>query len=174
MKEEKAVHYYMQGMSQKDALLKAGYSPSFSNKSSTFFGSDKIRPVIEKKRERIMKKAELNEDWIVEKLMLIAGANPGSLIEVDEEGQRRINWQKFGPDLQFLVQDFEEETYQEGRGPQAKNVKRIKVKNSDRIRAMDMLCKILGLYQEKVSISMEQNLIDSLEAARNRVIKNEK
>lgn len=169
-REKVVVAHYMQGVNQKESLIRAGYSKHLANQSTVFFSKPHIRAEIARRQKAIMDKQELTQEWIVEKLMLIAGANPGELIEIDDEGNRTINWKKFGPRLQFLVQDFEEEVYTEGRGPQARKVKRIKVKNADRLRAVDMLCKILGLYVEnKVEVNIEQGLIERLQAGRQRV-----
>ena len=112
--------------------------------------------------------SELSEQWLVKRLMRIADASVGDLIEVDSEGIPQWNWNRLTEDMRKTLNDVEIHEYQEGRGDGASKVKKVKVRSQDQLRAMEMLMKILGLDKKQVHISGDEHLIERLHAARAR------
>lgn len=166
----KAVNFYMKGYSEKEALLRAGFSESVANTNPRqVFGRDDVEKEIKRRLDRMREDNKLSEDWIVERLMQIAGANIGDLLVMDDEGSLKIDYSKLTPAMKAAIGGVEINELKEGRGPKAVPKTQVKIKMNDKLRALEMLMKILGLDRTKVEVSAEDALIEKLIQGRNRV-----
>lgn len=166
----RVVNNYMQGMSKKDSLLAAGYSESVANTDAeSVFGRPDVEKEIQKRFDRMAKRNELTEDWVVNRLMTIADANVGDLLVVSEDGNVRVDYERITPELRYALGLIESNEYKKGRGPNAVPVHQIKVKFADKLRALEMLMKVLGLDRTKVEVTGEEALMNKLLEGRARV-----
>lgn len=68
-RDRKAINNYLKGMTQQDSLLDAGFPESVARtKSTRFFRREEVQKEIEKKRERMMRKAEVRPEWLMSQL----------------------------------------------------------------------------------------------------------
>jgi|TARA_Y100000310_G_C20682581_1_gene816847 hypothetical protein len=166
----KAVDGYMAGMTKKAALLEAGYSDSVAaTDAHSVFGREDVRAEIQRRLTRISRKSGLTAEWITERLMMVAEANLGDVLAWDEEGMPQFNWDKMNPDLKYALTGVNIRQYMKGRGPSAIPVTEFKPELADKLRALDMLARIMGMYEDKVKVTAEKDLMDALAAGRLRV-----
>ena len=166
------INNYMKGMSKVKAFLKEGYSESTaSSDANDFFSNPIVVEEIERRKKRIMEKQELNEDWIISRLMTIADAKVGELIEFDEDSQSvRMNWKSLTPQMKAAIGGLDiEETYS-GRGERAVPVTKIKVKTDDKLRALQMLGNYLDMFKTSVTVSSDQDTVNRLRAAKEALV----
>lgn len=165
----KAVDYYMRGMTKKNALLKAGYSDSVASTDAvSVFGRDDIKAEIERRRKRIASKSDVDAAWIVKRLMDIANADIVDLLIVDDIGNTRLDMSLMTPQLRRALEG-EFSLSEEGTG----NV-RMRVKTTDKLRAIEMLGKYLDMFTDTVKVEGEISLIERLHAGRSRVSEGDK
>lgn len=166
----KVVNLYMKGMSKKEALKMAGYSDyTATHDAGSIFGREDVQKEIEFRTQKMVERAQLTEDWIVERLKKIADSSVGDLIDLDEKGQPFFNWKKMTPDIRKALADLDIHEYKEGRGPNARDVKKIRVRMQDQMKALELLGKYLGMWKEKVELTSEDALIQALFEGRKRV-----
>lgn len=167
----KAINYKMRGWSERDAMKKAGYSKGMYEKDRySVFGHPNVKAEIERRKQRLAESNQVTEEWIVQRLMKIAGADPGDMIEVDEDtGEAHINWNKLTPSMRAAVAGLEETKFMQGRGENAVPATKVKVTPRDTLRAIEMLGKYLGMFKEKVEVSTDNDLVKRLQAGRARV-----
>ena len=166
----KAINLYMRGYSEKDALLKAGFSESVaSTNTKQVFHREDVKAEIARRLDRMKEENKLSEDWIVQRLMTIAGADIGDLIVTDDEGNLKIDYTMLTPAMKAAIGGIEINELKEGRGPKAIPKTQVKIKMTDKLRAIEMLMKILGLDRTKVEVSAEDGLIERLIQGRNRL-----
>lgn len=167
---EKAVNYYMRGLSKHDALVKSGYSEiTASRKSSKIFGRQDVQDEIYRRQKLMADKAQIDSNWIVDRLKNIADANIGDMIVFDGKGNPSIDYSLMSDEMRKSIGEFSSETYTEGRGKDRKPFTRIKIKQADKLRALEMLGKYLGMFQDQVNIKVEEDIISKLQAGRERV-----
>ena len=165
-----AIDAYMKGSTMRDAMREAGYSEDLVQRSQeNIFRNPAVIAEVEKRRKKIMQRNALTEDWIVQRLMDIAGSSVGELLVIDEAGNPHIDYSKMSPELQKSLSTLTIDEYTQGRGAGAQKMKKIKVQQADRLRALEMLGKILGMFTEKVEVSVESNLIAKRHEGRSRV-----
>ncbi len=105
-------------------------------------------------------KAGVDADWIIERLKSLADACPVDLYELDAEGLPRIDLKKLTPDLRRALTGY--------------SVKRdgyIEISVADKLKALDMLAKHLGMYQDQVNVQGELTLVERLQQGRERAYK---
>jgi hypothetical protein len=129
-----------------------------------------VRKELAKRRKAMVKRAEVTEDMIVEKLSTLAFTDIGDALLIDGE---EIGWDydklKRIPALRSILNNVKIESYTEGRGPNSKQVKRIQFQTKDQLRALELLMKYMGMLTEKVEVVGEVALIDRLNKGRERL-----
>lgn len=166
-REERAVNYFFQGMDKKEALRKAGYKYS-AERPSEIFGRPEVKAEVEKRMKEMVQRANITEDWIVEKLVTIVNANVGEVVKV-VDGKLTVDYSLLSEDTRNSISDVSVEEYKSGRGAGAIPVTKVKIKMDDKLRALEMLMRYMGMFKDKVEVSMEASVIDKLQAARQRV-----
>ena len=158
----KAIDYFMRGMTKADALIKAGYSESVAKTDAkSVFGREDVKEEIARRQVNLAKKANVDANWIVERLASIANADLGDLLVFDEAGRASIDMSLMGKDMRRALNgEFS------GDG-NPKNLK-LGVKMSDKLRALEMLGRYLNLFDDKLQVEGEVNLVQRLHAGRAR------
>lgn len=164
-----AVNKYLQGYSKKDAMVAAGYEESYgAKKPMAVFDRDDVKAEIKKRQDAYAKRADVTAEWIIERLKYIADANIGDIIEIQDDGTAKYNLKLLTPEMAVALGEMSIDTYTEGRGPGARKVKRMKIKQLDKLRALEMLSRHVGLFNDTLHISGELSLRDRLNAGRRR------
>lgn len=170
VQELKAVNALMRGMTEKDALIEAGYGKWTAERDCRrIFKRPRVAAEIDKRKKRMAEKNEVTEDWIVGKLKQIADAELGDIIAVDPDGNVRIDYTKLSPGLRSALQAMDISEYTEGRGAERSPVRNIKIRLHDKLKALEMLSRILGLFKDKVEVTSDRDLIAALHKGRERV-----
>lgn len=166
---KKAANFYLRGMSKKQAMIEAGYSESMANTSANkVFEHPEVEKILKKSQKIASARSQVDLDWIVEKLKSIADANIGDIIEIDEQGAARVNMSKLTPELKAALTNFTVDEYTEGRGEKSTTVKRTRISLADKLRAIELLTRFLGLSQEKLAVEVNHNIVDKIYEGRKR------
>lgn len=167
-RQRKAIENYLAGMTKEDAMLDAGYSESMAKtRRHDVFNHPEVEAEIERRQKIISARSDVSLEWIVEKLKAIASADLGDIIDL-ETGRVDIN--KLTPELRIALTGYNVDEYQEGRGKKSKTVKRIRIQQADKLRALELLIRHLGLSKEKqvLEVNADQRLVEILQSARRR------
>lgn len=166
--------YLNNGFNKKEALIAAGYSPrSAQFHVHNVFEKPEVKAELIRRQTNAKKKYELDEDWVITRLMRIANA-PEILAKykvVGADGQ--LTWDFTGATQEDLaaIEGFSSEHYTDGRGENAREVKRFKIDKSDVKGALDSLCRRLGLFNDKITVGAETDLIERIQRGRNQLNK---
>ncbi len=156
-KQRKLVVAYLNGASKKQAMLDAGYSDP---KSHSAFNSPEVIKEIERRQHIMSAKAGVTGDWIIQRLMLIADAKLSDLIVEDGDGFSQIDMSRMTPALKTALSGFESDKFGD--------VTKIKIKTSDKLKALEMLARHLGMFNDKLELAGEISLEERLQAGRKR------
>lgn len=173
--QRKAVDYFMRGLSKRQALIEAGYSPSTAQNPHCVFSQEVVKEEIERRQRNLRDKAQVDANWIVRKLKAIAEANIGDIIEIDaSDGSLKIDWRNISPELREALGGIDISEYKEGRGKDRKPYTKIQIKQLDKLKALEMLGKYLGMFEDRVKVEGEVTLIEKLHAGRARIAEQKK
>lgn len=169
----KALEYLFQGMSKKDALIRAGYSESYaSHRQSAVFNRPDVLAAMIERQEKMSGRTDKIIDRIQDELAKIAFFNIGEILQITDEGEFVFDFSTATMDEFAAIGEVTVEEYKDGRGRDAQTVKRVKVKPYDKKAALDSLARIHGLFQDNVNINDGgMSLEERLTRGRERVAK---
>lgn len=174
--------YLSNGFKKGAAMLAAGYTDRSSKNSSAMKCAFNATVMAEIERRQAPKrfKAEVTREWIIERLARRADADNilAKYKRVNADGH--VVWDfsdaKDDKDALALISEITEEFYVEGRGPNAREVKKVKMKTVDAEGALTLLARHLGMLNDKLEVSGSMSLVERLQRGRARAagIKQEK
>jgi len=172
-KQRKLVDEYFVDFNKSAAARRAGYSVSSVEEPKhrgKGFEHPAVKKEIERRQAKVQAKYDLNEDWVIQRLMRIAdaGAILAKFKKVEPDGTLSWNFKGATQEELAVINDLSVETYVEGRGDGAREVKKFKIGVSDVKGALDSLCRRLGLFQDKMQLSGDAALVERLQNARTR------
>ena len=157
--------YFELDFNKTAAARACGYKGAERQISELFRHPEVVR-LIEVEKSKNRKKYELNEEWVISRLMKIADASLGdTLIAMGPEADLL----KLTPEERYALAEFKSEIYVDGKGDQARDVKRVSVKLADKLGALRDLGRRLGLFQDNVKLGASEDLIAALNAGRARL-----
>lgn len=166
------VEYYIRGMTKQQAMIKAGFSESYAaQKAYKVFGREDVQRAIEQRRYAMKSRQNGIVDRIQDELAKIAFFNIGQVISVTNDGEFIYDFSTATMDEFAAIGECTVEYYTEGKGEDAKEVKRIKVRPYDKKAALDSLARINGMFNDKLAIANTQGLSmeERLQKGRERV-----
>lgn len=165
-----AAEYFLQGYSKQQAMIKAGYSPTTAKFPPQVFELPQMRQHIDKRREEMKLSTVRLEERVKEEFAKIAFFNLGDVIAITDDGELVYDFSEVTMDQMAAIGEVTVETYAEGKGKDAQEVKRIKVKPHDKKAALDSLARICGMFNDNTNVSFSgQSLEDRLQAGRARL-----
>ena len=111
----------------------------------------KIKAEIERLRAERRKKFEVNEERIIRELAKLAFSSLGEFINVQEDGTPTLDCSDIGEEEFAALAKFEQESYYEPGATEddpARQVKKTKIQQHNKLGALSELAKILGIYKD--------------------------
>lgn len=128
-----ATKAYMKVYGTKDKKLAGNYGSRLKSKKE-------VKEYIQKRIERVSKKAEIEAEKVMELLAAIAFTSPADFARIDTEGgKQRLLWQ----DVESLPEDVKKAIAVIKNTPSG-----IAIETLDRMKAIDMLMKYMGIKNE--------------------------
>jgi phage terminase small subunit len=158
------IMYYMEGHPKRDCLRMAGYAESTARKRcDRVFNNPMIKAEIEKRQAMLREKHELSEDWVIQRLMMIAdsGATLAKYKVIGKDGQ--LSWDFTGATEEDLAAINELTVTEKADGTTS-----IKIGTDSPKSALDSLARKLGLFNEVVTFRGEISLVDRIRQGRDQ------
>jgi len=168
-KKRKVVAEYMKTFNKREAMLAAGYAKSTAHtRTGDVFNDPAVIAEIERRQKLSSHRSDVDMDWIVQRLKLVADANIGDCLDIYSDGSANINFSKLTPALKKSLSKFSVSERKDGR--QGNVIVDTKVAFSDQLKALELLVRHLGLSKEKQSVELsgEVSLVEQLQRGRHR------
>ena len=164
--------YMTNGYDKGAALRAAGYSDSSARSHpDRVFNDPVVLAEIERRQEEANTAANLDQEWIITRLMHLAMADEklAKYKKVTTDGALR--WDFTGATLQELqlVRALHVESYQEAHGDTAVIVKKFKIDTSDPLAVLNSLARIAGLFNDRLKLEGDDEVVAILQSARKRI-----
>jgi phage terminase small subunit len=165
-KDKKAVEmFFLCEGNRSEAARRLGFGASYS---WYLFKQPVVKKEIERRQAILARKYEVSAERVIEETAFIAFSNLGDLLVTQADGSAIIDMNKLTPQMRAAISEYTVETFSEGRGKDAKEVKKYRVKFHDKKAALDSLARTMGLFNDKVTIGLEDEMIEALQAGRKR------
>lgn len=130
---------------------------TINRKAKELTDNGKISARLSELRSGILKRHEVTVDRIIRELALIGFSNMLDYVQPQEDGTAYVDLSKLTRDQAAAISEVSVESYMEGSGDEARPVKRVKFKLSDKRSALVDLGKHLGMFPAQVSGKIEHN-----------------
>lgn len=153
-KQEQFVLEYLIDMNATQAAIRAGYS----EKTASDIGRQLLRktPVAEAVQAGLRAKAErakMSADEVLEELAKIGRANMADYMRGGKNGDPFLDFSALNRDQAAALAEVTVEDFIDGRGEDARDVRRVKFKLHDKRAALVDLGRHLGLFKDRVELT---------------------
>lgn len=139
------VHEYMKDLDGKAAAIRAGYSPRTAAETAyRLLNKDaSIKAAIAYRTRALAKRSELKAERVIEELKRIAFADVTKLIELGADGELTLKeLARLSSSVTSAIASVQKSKSGE-----------VTVKMHDKLKALEMLCKYLNLFTERVEVT---------------------
>lgn len=146
-KQKCFIEEYLIDLNATQAAIRAGYSPDTANEQgSRMLANVSIRACIDKAMAERSKRTGVNADRVVEELAKIAFVNPADVIDTEKAMVK----EDAAPEDTAAIQSIKVKTFGED------GLER-EIKMADKLKALELLGKHLGMYQSNVNVQVESS-----------------
>ncbi len=164
--------YFTNGHNQYRALLAAGYTErTASDHPEQVFKHPAVVAEIARRQEAANAAANLDQAWITERLMTLADSSKtlAQYIKVGTHGQLRWDFTGATKKELQLIKSLTVEEFAEGRGDNVISIKKYKIDTSDPLAVLNSLARIAGLFNDRLQLEADDEVVAILQSARNRI-----
>jgi len=144
--ERYAVERY-KGLSVDAAYVAAGFKANRGN-AARLNANESVQLRIAELQDRVAEKAVVTAERVVNELAKIAFASMGDFVTLTASGDPYIDLSKATPDQLAALSEVTVEDFTDGRGDDARDVRRVKIKLGNKHGALVDLGKHLGIFRE--------------------------
>lgn len=138
-----------------DAAAKTGFSRLLNNADF----KARLAYLESRVTEKVVERAAITTEQVLEELAKIGFANMQDYARVTGDGEPYIDLSEMTRDQAAAVQSFAIEDYKEGRGKDARDIRKVTFKLHDKRSALVDIGKHLGMFVEKVEHSGKVDLV---------------
>lgn len=151
------------------AAKEAGYSDRTSYAQGHRLLKDaEIEARIAAIRAERWKALHMSDDELLAEAAKIGRFNLGRMIHITDQGEPYIDLSKATEDDMAALAEVSIEDFVDGRGDDARDVRRVKVKAPSKLAAISLLMKHRGLLTDKLEVTAGEGFADAMEAALRR------
>jgi phage terminase small subunit len=161
--------YFSNGFRKIPALRELGYAEATCKNYNQFFDRPHIIREISRRRATMKDELMIDAKRVLQEYARIAFSNLGDLLVPDDNGDMMMDFTLMPEHMRSAISEVSVEERTEGRGDDAVPVRRIKAKTHSKTEALQALAKHLGLFQDTLTLQMEQSVAEALMAGRDRV-----
>lgn len=153
VQEQRFVDEYIVDLRQAKAAIRAGYSEhSASQIAWELMQRPRILRAIAQAQEARRKRVGITADDVLSELVKLAKANMQDFMISQPGGDPYLDFSKLTRDQASALQEVTVEDYTEGRGENARDVKRVKFKLCDKRAALVDIGRHLGMFVDRRSV----------------------
>lgn len=149
-KQQRFIEEYLVDLNATQAAKRSGYSQDTAHViGHENLSKPEIQAAIAKRRAEVADRLHVTQEKIVAEYAKLAFSNTLDYVRVTDEGDAVIDLSALTRDQAAAISELTVEEYMDGRGEDAREVKRIKFKLADKRGALDSLGKHLGMFIER-------------------------
>ena len=136
---------FLKTLNATEAAKVAGYNvKTAASQGSLLLNNPKVKAILEAKRQRLEEKTEITVERCLNELAKVGFGTLKNYFRIDHEGQPEIDLANLTDDEWAALGEITTEVFWDGKGDQARDVKRTKIKLHDKIKPLELMMKHLG------------------------------
>lgn len=160
-RQQAFVSEYLVDLNATKAAERAGYSVKAAQvQGSRLLSNDMVAAAIAKGQQARLERTEITQDMVLKELAKIGFANMHDYMRVGHDGDPVLDFSTLTRDQAAALSEVTVEDYVDGRGEDARDVKRVKFKLADKLGALEKIGKHIGMFKERIEIKQVTELED--------------
>lgn len=160
-RQQRFVEEYLVDLNGTKAAIRAGYSAKTADQqASRLLTNVKVAAAIATGQAKRSERTEITADQVVAELAKLGFANMLDYMQAGPGGYPYLDFSALPRDQAAALQEVTVEDYVEGRGENARDVKRVKFKLADKRAALVDLGWHLGMFKDRLELSGNVNQAD--------------
>ncbi|HEV2303168.1 MAG TPA: terminase small subunit [Stellaceae bacterium] len=153
-KQQRFVEEFIVDYNGTQAAIRAGYSKRSANEQAArLLAKDSVAAAVAGAREAQSKRTEITADAVLAELVKLGFANMADYMKVGPHGDPYLDFSALTRDQAAALQEVTVEDFVDGRGEDARDVRRVKFKLADKRAALVDLGRHLGMFPSKVEMT---------------------
>ncbi len=158
-KQQRFVDEYLVDLNATQAAIRAGYSKKTAKEQAArLLTKANVQAELQKRRKKIEKKLEISQKSVINELIAIVRANGADYAKV-------VGTKETGAHVEFVPTDTLSPEKLCAIASIKENAQGMEVKTHDKLRAMELLGKFMGWFEQKDSESTGPSLADTVVSA---------
>jgi len=168
LQQENFAREYVIDLNGTRAAIAAGYSErTAAAQASRLLTKVKVQRIIQQLQSKRASKLQITAEKIDEEVAKLAFSNMGTYVRIDENGKPvGIDLSNITPEQWAAVQEIREDTTGGTGDGERKVILRTTLKLSDKTKNLELLCRRLGLLQDKLAVTGMEGLADRINQIR--------
>ena len=154
---------YVVDLNGERAAIAAGYSrKTAASKACQLLNKVKVQKAIDRLISARSTKLELKAERVIEEIQRLAFSNMQDYTRTDSDGKPVLDLSNISRDQFAAVQEIREDTTGGSGDGERKVVVRTTLKLSDKTKNLELLCRHLGILQDKLKVTGLESLAQVL------------
>lgn len=163
-KQKAFVREYLVDLNATQAAIRAGYSEKTARQAGhRMLTNVDIQQAIQSALQKREQKLEITQQSVVNELAKIGFANMADYMRVGPGGDPVLDFSKLTRDQSAALSEVTVEDFTDGRGEDARDVRRVKFKLADKRAALVDIGRHLGMFPNKLEIKGKVQVDHSLQ-----------
>jgi phage terminase small subunit len=164
-KHEKFANLLAKGTKQNAAYKAAGYKPNASH-ASRLARNGKVEARVAELQAAAAEKTGIDIQQVLEELIKIGFANMRDYIRVTDDGDPFVDLSELSRDQAAAIQSVAVEDFKEGRGKDAREVRKVTFKLHDKRAALVDIGEHLGMFKKTLELGDGMMLVPVINIGR--------
>lgn len=153
-KQARFVQEYLIDLNGTQAAIRAGYSGrSAAVHAARLLTNANIQAAVAAGQQKIAARLDVTAERVITEMAKLGFANMADYMRVGPDGDPCLNFAELSRDQAAALVEVTVEDFKDGRGEDARDVRRVKFKLADKLGALEKLGKHLGLFRERVELT---------------------
>lgn len=153
-KQQLFVAEYLVDLNATQAAIRAGYSPATAEQQGCrLLRNVQVKAAVDEQTAQRAGKLEITAERVLRELALIGFANMSDYMRVGADGDPFLDFSDLSREQAAALSEVTVEDFKDGRGEDARDVRRVKFKLADKRAALVDLGRHLKLFTDKVEHS---------------------
>jgi len=150
-KQQRFVDEYLIDLNATQAAIRAGYSVATAEQqASRLLRNVKVAALVAERQASIARKLEITQELVARELALLGFANMLDYVSIGAEGDAFVDLSGLTREQAAAITEVVVEDFKDGRGEDARDVRRVKFKLADKRAALVDLGRHLGMFKDRV------------------------
>lgn len=153
-KQARFVAEYLKDLNATQAAIRAGYSKrSAGSQAFDLLKKPEVVAAVQARREKLAEKLEVTQELVVAELAKLGFANMADYMRAGPDGDPFLDFSALTRDQAAALTEVTVDDFVDGRGEDARAVRRVKFKLADKRAALVDLGRYLGIFSDKVELT---------------------